>query len=498
MGSKSEEEHMHTLQTLLYKLHEAGLAISLDKCIFGVDNLEFLGYKVDSKGITPLPKKLSAISNFPAPKKPKHLLGYLGALNYYRRCLPKTDGKTPAEILQPLYTAATKALPPKTTFVQHWNDNKLQESFELSKRMIMKAAQLIHPDPTAPIALTTDASKSAIGGVLEQFVNGHWQPLGFWSRHLKESQQNWSTFKRELYAIQPAMRHFQVETDGRHLIVFTDHKPILGAFKAPNTQPYDPIAQQHIQEISNFTNDIRYVEGKSNAVADWLSRPPEVPIGAAYNSPDLTLESSTLVTASGEEPVMAAAMESLATEIISHSQLAEAQKKCPDSYNHRRGNKPKSVNMADVPYSPSTSLYCEVSTERARPLVPSQWRQTVIRLYHKITHSGQKDTVKKVSTAYYWPGLKKDVSNFVSRCQDCQAVKPFKTIRPVRGNIPVPDKRFSHLQVDIVGPLPPSEGHRYLLTVLDRTSRWIEALPLTEANSDSCARAFIRGWVKNL
>merc|ERR1712212_133356 len=118
--SKSQEEHMHTLQTLLYKLHEAGLAISLDKCIFGVDNLEFLGYRVDNKGITPLPKKLSAISNFPAPKKPKHLLGYLGALNYYRRCLPKTEGKTPAEILQPLYTAATTPLPPKMTFVQYW------------------------------------------------------------------------------------------------------------------------------------------------------------------------------------------------------------------------------------------------------------------------------------------------------------------------------------------------------------------------------------------
>ena len=97
-----------------------------------------------------------------------------------------------------------------------------------------------------------------------------------------------------------------------------------------------------------------------------------MPIGAAYNSPDMTLESSTLVDAS-EEPLMAAAMESLATEIISHAQLAEAQKTCPDAINHRQGNKPKSVKMADVPFSQSTSLYCEVSTERARPLVPAQW-----------------------------------------------------------------------------------------------------------------------------
>ena len=75
--------------------------------------------------------------------------------------------------------------------------------------------------------------------------------------------------------------------------MFTDHKPIIGAFKAPNSQPYDPIAQQHIQEISNFTNDIRYVTGKSNAVADWLSRPPEVPIGHAYRLPDPDIDIAT-------------------------------------------------------------------------------------------------------------------------------------------------------------------------------------------------------------
>ena len=85
----------------------------------------------------------------------------------------------------------------------------------------------------------------------------------------------------------------------------------------------------------------------------------------------------------------------------------------------------------------------------------------------------------------------------MTRCQDCQAVKSFKTIRLVQGKIPVPDQRFSHLQVDIVGPLPLSEGQRYLLTILDRTSRWIEALPLAEATSENCAQAFIRGWLKH-
>ena len=80
--SKNEKEHLKTLNTIFHRLNDAGLAISLKKCVFGAESLEFLGYKVDCSGITPLPKKLSAIANFPAPKKPKHLLGYLGALNY--------------------------------------------------------------------------------------------------------------------------------------------------------------------------------------------------------------------------------------------------------------------------------------------------------------------------------------------------------------------------------------------------------------------------------
>ena len=49
--------------------------------------------------------------------------------------------------------------------------------------------------------------------------------------------------------------------------------------------------------------------------------------------------------------------------------------------------------------------------------------------------------------------------------------------------------------LDIVGPLPESNGYRYLLTVVDRTSRFLDALPLAEANATSCADAFIGQWV---
>ena len=56
-------------------------------------------------------------------------------------------------------------------------------------------------------------------------------------------------------------------------------------------------------------------------------------------------------------------------------------------------------------------------------------------------------------------------------------------------------KRFDHVQIDLVGPLPESQGHKYLLTVVDRFTRWPEALPIKDVEMRTIARAFIQNWV---
>ena len=81
------------------------------------------------------------------------------------------------------------------------------------------------------------------------------------------------------------------------------------------------------------------------------------------------------------------------------------------------------------------------------------------------------------------------------QCITCLACKSKRTIQPPVSHIPVQPKRFSQLMFDIVGPLTPSFGYRYLLTVTCRTSRWVEAYPLKEATSQACAEAFIQNWV---
>ena len=53
------------------------------------------------------------------------------------------------------------------------------------------------------------------------------------------------------------------------------------------------------------------------------------------------------------------------------------------------------------------------------------------------------------------------------------------------------ERRFDHVNVDLVGPLPPSHGFTYLFTMVDRTTRWPEAVPLSSTTAPDLARAFI-------
>ena len=263
-------------------------------------------------------------------------------------------------MLDPLYKIATCKLAKSkgNTFTDIWNSSEtVKNSFEDAKALLQKAVTLNHPVPGAPLALSTDASQSCLGASLDQWVDGAWRPLGFWSRSLPPAQQRYSTYLRELLAIKYAVRHFIDQINGRNLIIYTDHLPIVGSWKSPDLQAHDSIAMNAINEIAQWTCDIRHKPGKELIVPDLLSRPQGVPVGSAYTiqpdelptSPDYVPPSSTM-----------AALEEVALNVVSPQQIAEAQLSCPDVKNHRLGNMPKGVIVKDVIIS-GAKVFCEVS-----------------------------------------------------------------------------------------------------------------------------------------
>jgi hypothetical protein len=73
--------------------------------------------------------------------------------------------------------------------------------------------------------------------------------------------------------------------------------------------------------------------------------------------------------------------------------------------------------------------------------------------------------------------MNKDINNWCRECQQCSRGKVTKQPAAAVPQIPVPNRRFSHVHVDLVGPLPTSaEGFGYLFTLVDRSTRWVEAV----------------------
>ena len=95
---------------------------------------------------------------------------------------------------------------------------------------------------------------------------------------------------------------------------------------------------------------------------------------------------------------------------------------------------------------------------------------------------------------FYWPAMKEDIKTYVQCCDPCKKVKSEKKLVNT-GCFKVPDKRFSHILVDIVGPLPESYGMKFLLTAICRTTRFVHCMPLPEATASAAATAFLQGWL---
>ena len=91
--------------------------------------------------------------------------------------------------------------------------------------------------------------------------------------------------------------------------------------------------------------------------------------------------------------------------------------------------------------------------------------------------------------------MRRDIAEKCRACISCQQTKITRhQVTPLQ-HFRTPDARFSYVHVDIVGPLPDSSGYKYLLTVVDRFTRWPEAIPMKDITAQSCADSFLLHWV---
>ena len=152
--------------------------------------------------------------------------------------------------------------------------------------------------------------------------------------------------------------------------------------------------------------------------------------------------------------------------------------------------------LENVPVGPDkVCLLCDVSLGLPRPIVPPSWRRKVFDIIHGLSHPAIRTTRQLMRQKYVWHGLHENVGLWSKQCVKCQTAKVQTHTKAPLATYPLAHQRFAHVNIDIVGPLPQSQGHRYLLTMVDRFTRWPEAIPMPDATVKTCARAFLFNWV---
>jgi transposase InsO family protein len=447
--SKTPEEHLEHVSKVLEVLRDNQMYVGLDKCAFGLSEIDFLGHVVSAEGIKPDPKKVAAVTEWPTPGTVREVRGFLGLTGYYRRFIQHYAQKA-----YPL-TELTKE-----NVKWRWRDDVENQAFEKLKQALVSAPVLATPDPSLPYEVYTDASKFALGAVLLQNQGKGLQPVAYLSRKLSPTECNYPTGDREMLAIYYALQQWRCYLEGVSFKVNSDHLNHTWFNKKRDLSRRQAKWSQWIESYYSGT-EINYKEGAKN-LSDPLSRRPD-------------LVSLELVTAS------------VPLDIRADIQAGYEK----DPY------------YDDV--MPGLWMYDGLWYFQDRVAVPAdqELRKRIIAECHDCPsagHLGHTKTLQRVARRFWWPHMSRSIYSYVVSCPSCQRNKPVMQ-RPLGllQPLPVPSSKWEQITMDLITDLPVTKrGHDAVVTFVDRLTKMVHFAPTTKtAGAEVIANVFVRTWYKH-
>jgi transposase InsO family protein len=486
--SRTPEEHKVHVRKVLQLLKDNHLHVKPSKCKWAVPAVDYLGHTVTGEGIGVDPRKVQAITDWPAPANQQQLYSFLGLANYYRRFIHDY-----AKIALPLYSL----LGSKATW--QWTPDH-DSAFASLKQALSSAPLLATPDFSKPFVVQCDASDFAIGSVLSQGTDADHRVIAYESRKLKDAETRYLNHDKELLSVVHALRTW------RHLLigspftvrVLTDNTPAKFVLSKKATS-LNRRQTAWLDFFADFDFTLEHVPGTANVVADALSRRPD---HAPSESSLFSLIFQTTLDPPAKQP-----SDFLLFALHSSTVAVQPTRRQTSLLKAVRAAGQKDREYADVlhavrarsrfDFSIKDGVLYRNSKAGSQLYVPAgPLRHTLLHEAHDAPfsgHLGRHKTLQRLQQHYYWPYMDLSVREYTRSCPSCQRNKP--SSQPPLGllqPIPVPERNWQSVSLDLITCLPKtSSGHDSILVVVDRLSKMLHAIPTTiHATSADLARVF--------
>ena len=390
--SAGETQHDYNLHETMERSRKSNVSLNYDKIFLKRDSIKFFGNIYTKDGVKPDPDKVAAINKLREPETKSELKTFLGMVNYLQQFIPNLSQ----------HTAPLRAIEKKGNDF-YWDAN-LQNCFDNIKSLVAADVTLSYYDRSKPITIQTDYSKQGLGAVLLQ--DG--RPVHYGSKALVGTERDFAPIEGEILAILYATIKWHHYLYGRRFTIETDHKPLVD-IKNKNIALAPPRIRGMLMSTSQYDFELKHRPGTEMVLPDTLSR-----LSNAENFPISGLKISVHSIVEVTDARLKQLVEDTANDVVLQRLLNVFQTGWPSSIKAlHKDLRPYWSIRDDISFLDGL-LLCG-----SRIIIPSVARERTLESIHE-GHQGEVKCTLKAKQGVYWPGMYKEITDMVQKCDSCQ------------------------------------------------------------------------------